>query len=94
MLVSVGLVGSNGAAGKLFSSMMKGRTKMMNVTVSDRTSAAYLSEMDYAASMHFSAAHLPGGTSSSLVVEDTPVNTDSSLNRNPQHVQQQQSRHR
>ena len=67
---------------------------MMNVTVYDHTSAAYISEMDYAASMHFSAAHLPGGTSSSLVVEDTPVRTDSSAMRNPQQIQQQQSKHR
>ncbi len=66
---------------------------MMNVPVSDRMSAAYLSEMDYAASMHFSAAHLPGGTSSSLMVEESPSSTDSSAKRNPQYVQQQQSRH-
>ncbi len=67
---------------------------MMNVPVSDRMSAAYLSEMDYAASMHFSAAHLPGGTSSSLVAEQTPYAPDSLVIRNPQYVQQQQSRHR
>ncbi len=67
---------------------------MMNVTVYDHTSAAYICEMEYAASMHFSAAHLPGGTSSSLGIEDTPIRTDSSAMRNPQQVQQQQSRHR
>lgn len=66
---------------------------MMNVTVYDHVSAAYVSEMEYAASMHFSAAHLPSGTSTSLLAEEMPTSIDSSGKRNPQYVQQQQSRH-
>jgi hypothetical protein len=66
---------------------------MMNVTVYDHASAAYVSEMEYAASMHFSAAHLPSGTSSSLLAEEVPASPDATGKRNPQYVQQQQSRH-
>lgn len=63
---------------------------MMNVPVYDHASAAYVSEMEYAASMHFSAAHLPSGTSSSLTAEERPSNSTSSATRKPQYVEQRQ----
>lgn len=63
---------------------------MMNVTVYDHASAAYVSEMEYAASMHFSAAHLPSGTSSSLTAEERPSSTSNTAVRKPQYVQQRQ----
>lgn len=66
---------------------------MMNVPVYDRASAAYISEMEYAASMHFSAAHLPSGTSSSLMSEQGSANSTSS-ERNAQYVQQRQASYR
>ncbi|HRW06770.1 MAG: hypothetical protein KDE53_02580 [Caldilineaceae bacterium] len=66
---------------------------MMNVTVYDHASAAYISEMEYAASMHFSAAHLPSGTSSSLTAEEKSSRNNSSSERNPQYVQQRQVRY-
>jgi len=67
---------------------------MMNVTVYDHTAssaaAAYISEMEYAASMHFSAAHLPGGTSPSLTADPSPSRTVTSADNNVQYVQQRQ----
>ncbi|MEZ4623008.1 MAG: hypothetical protein R2867_46955 [Caldilineaceae bacterium] len=63
---------------------------MKNITtqVRDRASAAYASELAYAASMHFSAAHLPGGSSSSLVEEANPTGTTVSFDNTPLSVRQ------
>lgn len=49
----------------------------MNVSVlnPDHASTRQASEIDYAASMHFSAAYLPSGSSDSLDVEHDSANT-------------------
>lgn len=54
---------------------------MTNVTVQvyDRVSAVHASEIDYAASMHFSAAYLPSGSSPSLGEDQESADTTSSL---------------
>ncbi len=63
---------------------------MMKIMISERASAAYVSEMEYAASMYFSAAHLPGGTSSSLVADPVPLGIDSLSGRTTEQATQQQ----
>ena len=49
--------------------------KTLTTPLRDRASAAYASELAYAASMDFNAAHLPGGSSASLVEEANPIGT-------------------
>ncbi len=85
MIERIGLTSGNGAAVRTFTSMMKGNFMKMQVRVLPRDSAPVrqASEIDYAASMHFSAAYLPSGSSSSLDAEQrssetTPTPTSSS----------------
>lgn len=58
---------------------------MTNVTVPvyDRASAVHASEIDYAASMHFSAAYLPSGSSPSLGEDQESADTTSSVDSTP-----------
>jgi len=64
---------------------------MMNGTVQIQNSASpsYRSEIEYAVSMHFSAAYLPSGTSPSL--EETSSDTPSPVDNTPLDTQQQPS---
>jgi len=56
---------------------------MMKVSVlySDHTSTRQASELEYAASMHFSAAYLPSGSSDSLDAEQHLADTTSPPDR-------------
>lgn len=62
--------------------------KTLTTPLRDRASAAYASELAYAASMDFNAAHLPGGSSSSLVEEASPVGTTLALDSTPLSIRQ------
>lgn len=61
--------------------------KTTTTQLRDHASAAYVSELDYATSMYFSAAHLPGGSSQSLVAESNPVGTTLSFDHVASSVQ-------
>lgn len=56
------------------------------VLIQDRAAAAYASELDYAISMQFNAAHLPCGSSPSLTAEQTPAETTAPSARNGQRL--------
>lgn len=56
------------------------------VLIQDRAAAAYASELDYAISMQFNAAHLPSGSSPSLIAEQTPTETTTPVSRNGQRL--------
>ena len=60
---------------------------MTDVTVlfRDSASAVHASEIDYAASMHYSAAYLPSGSSPSL--EQAWSDTTSTSDQNTVHIQ-------
>lgn len=45
------------------------------ILVDERVSTDHVSEIEYAAFMHFSAAYLPSGSSPSLDVEPEPAKT-------------------
>lgn len=60
----------------------------VSTPIRDRVSAAYASELAYAASMDFNAAHLPGGCSASLVEDVSPVGTTVSFDGTPLSIQQ------
>jgi len=56
------------------------------VLIQDRAAAAYASELDYAISMQFNAAHLPSGSSPSLLAEESPAATTTPLSRHGQRL--------
>lgn len=67
---------------------MNSMSAQVRVQVVDRASAAYANELAYAASMDFNAAHLPGGSSASLVEDVSPVGTTFTFDRAPLTIQQ------
>ena len=54
----------------------------VSMLIQDRAAAAYASELDYAISMQFNAAHLPSGSSPSLIAEQSPNENTSLFYRN------------